>query len=353
MFPIITMHHLRAIKAWADANGGQAQLDLSSFELEVKARNRFYRLLPQFIQEKDGRRLHVNQLSPEVTTFIGWRPYPPLRLSLSADKLVFKQALASAGLPTPAAWPSSAEARSDFVLKRSVGSFGLQLAGPFRQGALPTAPSALVSTSTPGKLFAEAFVEGENVKAWFWGARPVHLQRMPYATVRGDGHLDVDTLVTRRLAQAGKDWSLHPEREHILSSLAYQGVAPGTVPNAGQVLWLDYRYGRTFSPNERRFEAEDNAWHALPPEQRGQVTAMGDWLLRTLHGETRAPVLCTADGVLDARGTIWWLELNSNPVCPPNAYFAMLSTLFGTSAEAPATAYARGPLASQPVGTAT
>ena len=48
-----------------------------------------------------------------------------------------------------------------------------------------------------------------------------------------------------------------------------------------------------------------------------------------------------AQAKLDAQGKIWWLELNSNPVCPPTAYFAMFATLFGTPSQPPDAAYAR------------
>jgi hypothetical protein len=115
MFIAITMNHLRAVKAWADAHQGQASLDLSSFELEVKARNRYYRLFPQFLAETQGRMAHVTTLTPDATAFIGWRPYQPLRCSLSSDKLAFKQALAKSGLATPPHWLSAEEAAADFA----------------------------------------------------------------------------------------------------------------------------------------------------------------------------------------------------------------------------------------------
>lgn len=51
-------------------------------------------------------------------------------------------------------------------------------------------------------------------------------------------------------------------------------------------------------------------------------------------------MLCAMDGVLDDAGNIWWLELNSNPVCPPTAYPAMLGSLFGTPGEAPKNSFA-------------
>lgn len=342
MFITTTLHHLRAIKAWADAHEGQAELDISSFQLEVKARNRYYRLMPQFLFEKDDRLLHANALLPDSTAFIGWRPYEPLRLSLSTDKLKFKQALRQAGLPTPDHWPSADAAQADFVLKRSTGSFGYALAGPYRKGQSPATPLALADGRAAGALFAEAFVAGQNIKAWFWGSRPVHVQCMPYARIRGDGRQPVEALVKRRLANVGKNWSTYNEREQVVNCLAYQGADLVTVLPEGDSLWLDYRYGRHFT-RPSYFESDDNVWTRMPAEQQSQIRAVADWLPAALQDDVTAPVLCTVDGVLDPTGKIWWLEINSNPICPPTAYFAMMASLFGTPTEPPDNAFARHP----------
>ncbi|MES2889834.1 MAG: hypothetical protein V4739_17710 [Pseudomonadota bacterium] len=342
MFIAITMNHLRAVKAWADAHQAQATLDLSSFVLEVKARNRYYRLFPQFLAEVQGRMSHVTTLSAQATAFIGWRPYQPLTLSWSSDKLVFKEAVARAGLLTPAHWLAVEQAQADFVLKRSVGSFGYQLAGPYQSGRpLPGGvPTAMTAPDARGRLYAEAFVQGQNLKVWFWAGRPVHAQCQPYAVVQGDGRRTVLALLTQRLEDSGQAWSTYSEREAVVSSLAYQDVALDTVLSPGQAVWLDYRYGRSFS-QAATTEAEDNAWPRLGTAVQAQIEQAGTWLAQEVAQELKAPVLCSMDGVLDRDGQVWWLELNSNPICPPTAYFAMLASLFGTAPEAPAGAFSR------------
>ena len=98
----ITINHVRAIKAWAHAHGGQANLDLLTFELEVKARHRYFVLFPQFLALVNGRLAHVTQLTPDVIGFIGWLPYRAIQWPLSTDKMVFKRCLLQAGLATPA-----------------------------------------------------------------------------------------------------------------------------------------------------------------------------------------------------------------------------------------------------------
>ena len=44
-----------------------------------------------------------------------------------------------------------------------------------------------------------------------------------------------------------------------------------------------------------------------------------------------APVLFAVDGVCDASGRVWWLEMNSNPILPPDGYAPMFNSLFGGS----------------------
>lgn len=81
----VTLNHMRAVKAWTDANDARVSLDLRNWELEVRCRNRHFRLRPRF----------------------------------------------RAGLRVPARWPVVAP-EGDYILKRSAGSFGGEIAGPYR-----------------------------------------------------------------------------------------------------------------------------------------------------------------------------------------------------------------------------
>ena len=91
------------------------------------------------------------------------------------------------------------------------------------------------------------------------------------------------------------------------------------------VLLVDYRYGREASPRGLR---SDNALPELAPavlEEAGRVAKVVAGALRSV---LPAPVLYSLDGVIDERGDVWWLEINSNPTMPPEGYDAMLSELF-------------------------
>ena len=326
----VTMNHVRAVKAWAEAHGGQATLDLLTFELEVKARNRYFKLHPQFLANVRGRLAHVPRLSGDVVGFIGWLPYQPMRWPALGDKLAFKHLLMQAGQRTPATWSTPGEVQADYIVKQSAGSFGVDMIGPFRRGELPSPERAasLGRRDGRGSVFVEQFVCGRNVKAWFWGARPFHVQLHDYPLVSGDGHRTIRQLAAERLDRSGQDLATYNELPFVTDALAYQQSRFDDVLPLGEQRWLDFRYGRRFAP-EAKTEQDDNALPGLSHPERSQVDSAGATMATELAKTLGPPVLYTLDGVLDAAGRIWWLEVNSNPIFAPTGYPLMLETLFG------------------------
>lgn len=350
MFITITMNHIQAVKAWAEAHGALINLNLLTFELEVKTRNRYFTLHPQFLARIDGRLMHVTRLVREVTGFIGWLPYRPLRWPLASDKLVFKTRLSESGLATPRMWQAPREATTAFVVKRSVGSFGRELAGPYHPGQEPDAVQmqALTKPGSAGSLYAESFVQGTNIKVWFWGERAIHAQLHPYPLIHGNGRDTIAELIETRLKDIQQSWQAYPEKQAVMQALAYQGLDLNAVLPLDLPAWLDYRYGRRFSAEAATGE-DDNALPQLPAAQTAQVEAAGRWIAGELEQELNAPVLCSLDGVLDTEGKIWWLEANSNPMFPPTGYPAMFSTLFGTPVAVPGPGSMATPVSGQMV----
>lgn len=328
----ITLNHMRSVKAWADAAGAEANLDLRTFELEVKARNRFYRFKPRFLGLREGRLFHSDKLVDLVFGFIGWLPYGILRWDLAEDKLVFKKFAESSGLRVPASWtPESAP--KGFLLKRSVGSFGLQISGPYRAGTTSVTVPPPAQAENQGSLFAEQFVEGASLKVWYWGSKPFFAHRHEAPLVLCDGKRSLCSLVDERLAGVGDSLEASSERAVIETCLAYQRLSLSDVPPAGQTVWMDFRYGKTYKA-DRPQTAPDNDLDALPPDVREQVDKMGQAGAVHLHGLFNAPVLYAVDGICDATGQVWWLEMNSNPVLPPDGYAPMFASLFGAATKA-------------------
>lgn len=322
----VTLNHFRAIQQWAAKTGGKATLDAATFQLEVKHRNRYFLLLPQFVAMIDGRLSYVPSLVEGVFGFAGWLPYRPYKLDWAADKLRFKEKLRELGLPTPASWPSAAEAEGDFVLKRSVGSFGMQIAGPFRHAARLEA-SAGPAESGAGTLFAEAFVEGSILKVWFWGGKPVHSHVQGYVTVMGDGARSIDELACARTGSSRDAWPSSSEAKVASDCLQFQGLHPGHVMPNGAECWIDFRYGRSafFSGASSR---SDDAMAKLSSEITAAILDAGNRLGSAIHADLSVPVAFAVDGVSDTDGNVSWLELNTNPIVPPGTYEFLFADLF-------------------------
>lgn len=323
----ITLNHMRAVKAWADRTGASADLDLRTFELEVKARNRYYKLRPRFLGQQDGRLFHVSSLVDNATGFIGWLPYDILRWEVGEDKLVVKKLLQDAGVRVPAAWQTDAPPQG-YILKRSVGSFGLQITGPYRPGATDVRHPPENGGPNKGSLFAEQFIEGAILKVWYWGDKVFFAHRDDWPSLEGDGKSNVQELLSRRLAEAGLELEALPDRHLLQACLAYQGATTGHVPAQGTKLWIDFRYGRTYA-SQPAGAGSDDKLGVLEPGVRAQLDKMGQVMGAQLHKRFGAPVLYAVDGVCDAEGRVWWLEMNTSPILPPDGYELMFATLFG------------------------
>lgn len=324
-----TLNHMRAVKAWTDANDADVHLDLRNWELEVRCRNRYFRLHPRFRARQGERVLYANELGEHANGFIGWLPYRQVRYDLSDDKLVFKSFAAGAGLRVPARWPADAP-EADYILKRSAGSFGYEIAGPYRAGRAPARlPAEQVGPEGPrGELFAEQFIAGDALKVWFWGDQAffAHCQRWP--RVHGDGASTLRVLVARRTGCPVDDVEHSPDSAVLEAALEFQGFDLQHVLPQDQSAWLDFRYDRTYTADEYRAQS-DSQLEALPASARADIDRMGAALARELQQRFPVPVLFAVDGVLDEKGAVWWLEVNSNPVLPPDGYGSIFTTLFG------------------------
>ncbi|MEJ8837140.1 hypothetical protein [Ramlibacter sp. AN1133] len=320
--------HFRALQAWAARNNAALDVDLCTFQLEVKCRNRYFCFHPQFVGGMEGRIANTAAITGETSGFIGWLPYRPLSYAVSTDKLLFKEMISEAGLRTPARWsPATGNEVPDreFILKRSSGSFGYDIAGPFKAGTVPDAPRQQEDT-VRGTLFAEQFIRGSALKVWCWGQKPffAHLRRP--ATVTGDGRSSLEALIRARLAKVGVALSQYPEVAAMKNYLAYQGFAFDAIPKEGEECSLDFRYGREHSGRSNL--VSDNELPALPEAVKRSAERASAAMARIHREMFPVPVLYSLDAVVDEDDETWWLEVNSNPVLPPEGYEVMFADLF-------------------------
>ena len=322
----VSYNHFAAVQRWADETGGQARVDLRDFTMEVKHRGRYYRMYPMFQGRVQGRLTHLSRLTPDVQGFGGWRPYQTLTHPHSSDKKLFKAWLQECGLRCPRAWDFDGRPpQEDYVLKARNGSFGLGLFGPFRRGTPPSGQAG--EQAGHGELFAEQFVRGHMLKVWYWGARPFFAHMQAYPVLAGDGRTSVGELLQARVARAGLDGESFPQKPVVLGCLAYQGLDPADTLPQGQQAWIDFRYGQLYEPPGAAM-VSDNQLQDLALRSGDQLPHLGEALAKLLQQAFPAPVVMTVDGLLDAEGRIWWLEMNTNSLLPPEGYAAMFSDLF-------------------------
>ncbi len=319
----VTLNHFRTVRAWALAHEAAIDLDMLSMQLTVRARNRYFTLYPRFLARRAGGLAHCTELNDEVSGFIGWLPYRNLRWEMASDKLAFRQFLLDHELPVPAAWQSSELASAPYLMKRSAGSFGYAQRGPYHPGQTPAMPPG-----EAGQAYAEEFIHGTNLKLWVWGDAPFFAHVDDYPTLQGDGEKTLQQLLDARLAAAGIALDNDADRAAVEDSLRHQNVSRDSVLAQGSSVWIDYRYGRLYH-NTRPGPQSDNRLSQLDAQQ-AQIARAIAALTPRLQAEFSAPVLYALDGVIDADGKIWWLEMNSNPILPPEGYPHIFSTLFGT-----------------------
>lgn len=322
--------HFRAVQAWTTFHQAYASLDMNNLQLEVRCANRYFTFYPLFAATINGQLAHVSSLSESVVAFGGWLPYRAYSTDLSINKLVFKEHLSKTGLKTPEIWKEAEIPTLPYITKRSQGSFGYGIVGPFAAHTavppVPQVPPATAGAQGAGTLFTEQFVAGKIVKVWLWGAKAVFADVQAYPLIVGDGITAASELAKRKI-QSDSGAHVLADESIIQACLAFQGVQPTDVPSAGQSLWIDFRYGRTFLTRQR-VERIKNALPMLQERCAAQLTAMQQGVAKALTQVASVPLACSVDGILDEHDQLWWLELNSNPLFPHHGYDTMLGDLF-------------------------
>src|SRR6267143_1579599 len=94
--------HMKSINACLPRFGAEATVNVRTFQLEIRARNRYYHFIPQYAYIQEGKLHYSPQIREDTDAFIGWLPYFNKRWPLATDKLSFKSYCREKSLPTPA-----------------------------------------------------------------------------------------------------------------------------------------------------------------------------------------------------------------------------------------------------------
>lgn len=320
--------HCIAVHQAALALGVQASIDMTDFSMSVSDGRAVRRWSAKFMGQVDGRLVYTDQPGDTTFGFAGWTPYVQKRWPAATGKLAFKAFALRSGVPTPPATDDPARIGGPFLVKASSSSFGEGMRGPYLHHDAEDPHHQLGEGE-----FYENFIVGHIAKAWCWGAECVALELQLPTIVTGDDTSTLRELVLRLRLQFGShDWA------SIANLAAYCGVASldAVVPSGKQVI-VEYRYGSRFASGDgrsvNRLGAAERSGIAqqfqLAARKLCQAIAAEDDPLRTLY---------TLDAIVDAEGTVLFLEMNCNPLVHPDAYTAMLASTCEphTNSESPA-----------------
>lgn len=328
------LHHSRAIHQALARFGADAKLDLGTMVLEVRARNRYYALYPQFICRLGGRMAYSRKLVDEARGFNGWLPYVTKRWPAGSGKLAFKDFCLRNGLRTPQMWRAASPELRNFVVKQDDSSFGSALRGPFK--ALDTSNAAQALAADKG--YYEAFVRGRIVKAFYWEDKLACVEVLDMPALAGDGRSTLKELMQRKL-RAGMPQDEWPVLGEVA---AFQDLTLDTILAKGRSVLMDFRYGSYAT--KINFENENSLKRIEGTPLHKQLADIGPAIWRDIPEDIRPATLYTVDAIADEQDQAWLLELNCNPVCHPDVYSFMFETLFG----APKAAVEPAAVAAQP-----
>lgn len=305
------LQHAMAVSMWMQEHQAKGGIDPRSLSMEISLRGNAVRFYPQFAVDSEAGTSFIPSLEPGVRGFVGWTPYYGKGWKVAGSKLAFKEFASRHALRTPAWGTAEVKPVDAYLVKKSRSTLGRDLRGPFR---------ADVEVSLEDGDYWEQFVRGRVVKAWYWDGELAVVEVVPMPTVTGDGKSMVAELALQALGPAAAEHPIVPEL------LALQGLTLTAVPLQGQLVQLEYRYISPFSPAKY-------VDHNVRDKLRGtgmeaQLVHAGRVCLDAVPEDIRPCTAFTLDGVLDAKGQLWLLEMNSNPQLHPAFYRAMLDALF-------------------------
>lgn len=311
------INHVKEIARWTAERGASSSMLMPTGVLRIQWKNKVFEFQSQFKNRSaDGSWQLTPGLSPHSIGFCGWLPYFNKQWPAACQKLEFKQFASNSGIRTPEYWTTSGTYKN-VVKKLEVSSFGNGVSGPFSHVNAANSEHQL----RHGEYF-ERFVPGRVTKVLYWNGQPACLEILEMASIIGDGTQSIESLL-------GQISSYRSNRERTLTiascMLEYQGKSMETIPEKGETILVDPRYG---SPLYTMTSANTNCLAGISPELRLQLDTLGTKLLETIPEPIRQQTVFSVDGILDDSDQLWCVEMNCNPQLHPDIYPAMLSDLF-------------------------
>jgi hypothetical protein len=317
------LQHALAVGAWMRVHEATGGMDIVSMQMQISLGDKSLRFFPQFTADnQDGTLGFVNQMINGVNGFVGWYPYQSKVWPAAQNKLTFKQLAVQYKLRTPPWTQDLGQVTGAFIVKAEQSSLGHGLRGPFHVQAGAARPEGVRLDTGE---YAEQFILGRLVKAWYWNNQLAVAELSPMPYVQGDGSSTIEQLLRRKLAS---DQSLPEPLDNLLS---LQNLQRFSVLPKGQDAAVDYRY---MSPLNPAITQDHNVQpHIKGSQLEAQLLHAGQCFWDDMPASQREGSISSADGIMDEQGRVWFLELNCNPLLHPAFYATMLDGLFGVKTD--------------------
>jgi hypothetical protein len=316
--------HAWAVGRAATDLGLKACVQLPDFSLRIEHGGTPVLWLPKFIRTTDGHLSYASAPGAGVTGFAGWTPYGLRRWPSGSSKFGFKRFAAAHGIATPAACTAAEAIGGPFLVKHDTSSFGQGMRGPFLAHDAADPAQQLRA----GEYY-ENFIPGLIAKAWCWGDRCLALHLEAPTIVTGDAQATLRELVDALPNSRGgaNEWELIARLASCCGVASLDEVIP-----AGKQVLVEFRYGSRYGEDSPK---NPNVWGRMRDARVLQQFAdAATACAEDIASQSREGDACyTLDAIVDAEGTVWFLEMNCNPLVHPDLYAPMLASAFGHVAQ--------------------
>jgi hypothetical protein len=244
-------------------------------------------------------------------------------MAIASDKLAFKQFCTRNQLRTPKLFDDSDESDALVLLKEKLKQKPLQI-GKI-EGPMPLRELARGELRSRPDRYAEEFIAGDSIEAWYWDGTLYCVERREQPYVVGDG-----TNTLRSLAERANVWNglLFAMDWPVVEAFGrLQGLGLDSVVPRGTKVTVDFKFNSAF----RGLPAgKENVLEQLVGDVvHEQLVRAGDVFWRGLPEQTRARTAFSVRATVDEQRNVWFTDMDSDRYLHPDIYPLMMSSLFG------------------------
>jgi hypothetical protein len=315
--------HLSAMSESLKKLGLRADLQFDTFRLEVSSGGQYFELLPEFLSGDDQEMKYHWAVSKDITMFGGWRAAPRKQWTIASDKLAFKQFCTRNQLRTPKLFGDSEESDGLVLLKEKVKQKPLQL-GKI-EGPMPLRELARGELRSRPDRYAEEFIAGDSIEAWYWDGTLYCVERREQPYVIGDGSSTLRSLAERSNVWNGVLFSMDWPVVEAFGRL--QGLSLDAVVPPGTKVTVDFRFNSTFRGLP---QGKENVLAQLIGDVvHDQLVRAGEVFWRGIPEQVRAQTAFSVRATVDTQHNVWFTDMDPDRYLHPDIYPVMMASLFG------------------------